>query len=85
MKDEFERFKAWQRGQDTFATESDSDASPPRVVPATKHRKKKSVMVVDPITDSSSSEDEDNQPMVLVYRRDSNDLKYRSYEPARHG
>ena len=36
----------------------------------------------DPYTDSSSGDDELDQPMVLVYRRDKFGNKYRSMEPA---
>ena len=79
MMAEFERFKAWRENQSAMAavSESESDASPPRAAGI-----RKTVALEDPITGSSSSEDDSSQPMVLVYRRDSNGIKYRSYEPA---
>ena len=86
VEEEFQRFKAWQQSQGATAalSDSESEASPPRAAPHLKNRKKKSVIVEDPITDSSSSEDEDSQTKILVYRRDASGIKYRSYEPANH-
>ena len=80
---EFQMFKAWRESQSLQAadSESDDDASPPRAPPPKRTRKP--VKKVDnPITDSSSSEDDTSEPMVLVYRRDEHGVKYRSYEPA---
>ena len=80
--EEFLQFKAWR--EQTKAGDSDTDDSPPR---ASKPLKKKSgqrdktTPTVDPVTDASSSDGESSQPVVLVYRRDENGTKYRSYEP----
>ena len=84
LEQEFEEFKRWKEMNANAAaqSESDSDASPPRVVTAQHVKGKGHVMVEDPITDpSSSSEDEAGHTMVLVYRRDKFGVKYRTYEP----
>ena len=69
--EEFKQFRAWKAQCGAVAaTDSDSDATPPRPQTTT-----------DPVTDASSSEDEGGQPLILVYRRDAHGRKYRSWEP----
>ena len=68
--EEFKEFKAWKERQVAAVSEPESDAIPPRPQAA----------AADRVSDSSSSEEE-TQPMILVYRRDKNDKKYRSWEP----
>ena len=98
LNKEFEAFKAWRERTTNKPVEVDSesdDSPPPRIRPATKNTSTKSSRQVppspgvytkhsvhhhDPLT--SSSEEEDVQPMVLVNRRDSNGVKYRCFEKA---
>ena len=84
--EEFKEFKAWK--DRNAATDSDSDASPPRATTKTRPvSDRQHIVATDPTTDPSSSEDESSQPVILVYRRDKHGKKYRSYEPyqAVHG
>ena len=84
LEQEFEEFRRWKEMNTKAASqsESESDASPPRVATAQRRRAKGHAQVQDPITEpSSSSEDETGQTMVLVYRRDEFGVKYRTYEP----
>ena len=80
---EFEQFKAWKAGKAALSNEveSESDASPPRATIKRKTTRNKQLACRDPYTDSSSSEDEDQQQLALVYRRDKQGVKYRCYEP----
>ena len=77
---EFEQFKAWKKKQ-VVEVDSESDASPPRATKQHYRKQKKQAVCRDPYTDPSSSEDESQQQLVLVYRRDKHGVKYRSYEP----
>ena len=80
--EEFLEFKAWRDRSAAKQGESDSDASPPRVTSDTRQPgRKNKTLHADPATDPSSSEEDAQQPVVLVYRRDQNGVKYRSYEP----
>ena len=85
VQDEFEEFmefKAWKEQNSAIIADSGSDASPPRVAPNNRQSGRNSrAPAADPPTDPSSSEDESGQPVILVYRRDKNGVKYRSYEP----
>ena len=67
--EEFQEFKAWKERHTATASESDSDATPPRPK-----------VSIDMVTDPSSSEEE-SQPVILVYRRDKHGKKYRNWEP----
>ena len=81
---EFMEFKAWKERNAAMVadTDSGSDASPPRAtLPTRQSGGNRRGLAADPPTDPSSSEDESGQPVILVYRRDKNGLKYRSYEP----
>ena len=80
---EFMEFKAWKERNAVVVADSDSgsDASPPGASHMRQSGSNRRALDDDPPTDPSSCEDESGQPVVLVYRRDKNGLKYRSYEP----
>ena len=82
--EEFLEFKSWRDSNAAKQSESGSDASPPRVT-HTRQPRNNRTQHTDPATDPSSSEEEVSQPVVLVYRRDQNGKKYRSYEPYQAG
>ena len=84
--EEYKQFCSWKAkfSPAPALSGSDSDASPPRAAAPSKKvsgSRQASGLHADPITDSSSTEDESPRPVVLVYRRNSNGVKYRSYEP----
>ena len=88
---EYKEFQSWRARLKSVKnkSESESDASPPRAVNHRSSRRQKSRTrrvsfnkpAQDDTTGPSSSEDESSQPVILVYRRDANGVKYRTYEP----
>ena len=79
--EDFLEFKAWRDRNAAKQSESGSDASPPRTANTHQPRHNIRTSPTDPATDPSSSEEDASQPVVLVYRRDQNGMKYRCYEP----
>ena len=81
---EFKDFQAWRLRNATGGTgESDSDVSPPRAIKAVHKLKNgnQDLPAADPLSEPSDSEEESNQPVILVYRRDKFGNKYRCFEP----
>ena len=82
IEDEFEQFKAWKKSRSNRKqpSDSESDDSPPRA----QSKRHVQATDLDPLTDSDDSDEDVEEEMVLVHRRDKNGYKYRVWEPVKH-